>query len=60
MKAYAIKHPQGNILPWYISFYAGQTKDKAVKDYVPHYKSWKEMYKAGYRCVPIEITEIKK
>lgn len=57
MKAYAIKDPQGNIIEdtvrsienysicWFIAMRIG-----VWQDYELH----------GYRCVPVEITEIKK
>lgn len=61
MKAYAIKDPKGEILPWHISFYAGQTRAKFIVDWVHNLgMGWKQLYNMGYRCVPVEITEIKQ
>lgn len=57
MKAYAIKDPNGKILPWHTTFYAKQTKDSFRSNHF--YKNdWKYYYKRGYRCVPVEIREI--
>lgn len=58
MKAYAIKDPKGRIYPWHITFYAKDTKKEFIR-WCMNY-TWKELYKMGYRCVPVEITEIKK
>lgn len=57
MKAYAIKHPKGKIYPWHISFFANETKQNFCRNFTG--KTWKEYFKLGYRCVPVEITEIK-
>ncbi len=60
MKAFAIKDPKRNILPWYTTFYAGVTKNKFVRMYYEEHAEWKEYYKLGYRCIAVKITEIKK
>lgn len=59
MKAYAIKDPSGKILPWYTSFYMKSTKLAVLHNLGSIYDNWKQMYKDGYRCVPVLITEIK-
>ncbi len=61
MKAYAIKDPKGKILIETV-----QLKKKRCTDQydINNYKSlilvgWNHYYKAGYRCVPVLITEVK-
>ena len=60
MKAYAIKDPKGNLLfDTYSDNYEG-SKYKFVKHYATKTVSWKFFESEGYRCVPVEITEIKQ
>ena len=61
MKAYAIKDPKGYILERSIQ----STKHYCTFQYDVrnnskfHLVGWKYYYNRGYRCVPVEITEIK-
>jgi len=62
MKAYAIKNPKG-----VIQFSSIRTEEiiciTDFEDLVQTYRRdefWIDLEKEGYRCVPVEITEIKK
>ena len=53
MKAYAIKDPNGEIL-----IYTIRSNEYTCKDQFSKY-NWHIRELLGYRCVPVEITEIK-
>ena len=56
--AFAIKHPQGDILVYSVTF----TRKICVKRFIgdSNTESWRDYYKYGWRCVKVQITEIKK
>lgn len=58
MKAYAIKNPNNFIILNSIKDF----EDDCMNEFVESRNvlvDWETIYKAGYRCVPVEITEIK-
>jgi len=57
IKAYAIKPPKGKIYPWSACY----GKRRCQRHYSAEYSNyeWKVLYKMGFRCVPITITEVK-
>lgn len=56
MKAYAIKDTRDGTL----KFNTLSKKRKDSKLIFCNIEVWKYWYTVGYRCVPVEITEIKK
>ena len=60
MKAYAIKDPKGNIITESVFSKKSFSIDYMRHDYRYHFSDWKQFYNEGYRCVPVEITEIKQ
>ena len=56
MKAYAIKDTRDGD----INFNTLAKKSKDSKLIFCNADKWKYWYSIGYRCVPVEITEIKK
>lgn len=60
MKAYAIKDPNR----YYLLNTIGSCESESIFEFQTHYTkkdiSWKNYESKGYRCVPVEITEIKK
>lgn len=60
MKAYAIKDPKETLLFDTYSDNEAGSKYKFGKHYATKTVSWEEYESAGYRCVPVEIREIKK
>jgi len=54
MKAYAIKDPNDDIRIKSIGLYEEHVKS----DFIPN-ERWEDLERKGYRCVPVEITEIK-
>lgn len=53
MKAYAIKNARDGIIDF-------STLAKKSKLIFCNTDKWKYWYSIGYRCVPVEINEIKK
>jgi hypothetical protein len=58
MKAYAIKSPKGKIYPYSVCYGKRRCQRHYSKEYSNY--EWNVLHKMGYRCVPVEITEIKK
>ena len=56
MKAYAIKDPKGDIIISSPRISEGTCKS----NYSEHRGYWHILEDKGFRCVPVEITEIKK
>jgi len=56
MKAYAIKDNKGEIIVRTITFWAKDSRKKIVDEYK---WTWETLYKIGYRCVQVTITEVK-
>lgn len=58
MKAYAIKSPinQGE----YIFASSIRIEEEDCKNDFDIFEPWETFEEAGYRCVPVEITEIKQ
>jgi len=57
MKAYAIKDPIGNLILHTIEFNESECKISYQND---RRVAWDILDEQGYRCVPVEITEIKQ
>lgn len=55
MKAYAVKDNRDGV----IEFSTLAKKSKYSKLIFCNIEKWKYWYSIGYRCVPVEITEIK-
>ena len=54
MKAYAIKDRSGTIYASSIDL-----EEEDCKDNFDIFSTWEQLEEEGYRCVPVEITEIK-
>lgn len=53
--AYIIKEPTGALLPNTIRLNSRDSK----QSYIGFISPWPEWYKTGFRCVKVQITEVK-
>jgi hypothetical protein len=45
--------------PYLFAFSIRRTRKEAIANFLYEPKSWKKYYRAGYRVVPVHVTEVK-
>lgn len=57
---YMLVDPIGDALPMTVRLHANQAKAVFIPGYntcePEHPKKWKQMYRRGWRCIPVKVT----